>query len=42
LIDGQHYFGDGKSWQWAEKKFREAIAKKQSSFKKGVKNNDST
>jgi hypothetical protein len=28
LIDGQHYFGDAKSWQWAEKKFREVIAKK--------------
>ena len=42
LIDGQHYFGDGKSWQWAEKKFRETIAKKQPSFKKGVKKNDST
>jgi hypothetical protein len=28
LIDGQHYFGDGKSWQRAEKKFRETVAKK--------------
>ena len=42
LIDGSDYFGDAKSWQWAEKKFRETIAKKQPSFKKGVKKNDST
>ena len=35
LIDGQHYFGDDKSWQWAEKKFREAIAKRQKTLMNG-------